>query len=261
MGNESSAPSGGRPASFGILGESKSLFDVGYDELAFRQSFTSDLFTAPADRIVRPISLPDSDLIADIVCDPTVLTTVDSPAGVLRAVLFPLFEGNEQNKSKPLQILTSFFKFLRDRPTAACESELNARAELLEWSNLDRTLVIHEHNHCADPVAIADVNEKTPQATVIQIIDDLVPSKTKEIAFAASPEYAKMSARLRHLMSGFPTTHLAAACIKWGIFAADLCSLLSAWQFAAALANSTQKEFEFPNYSSLPSKLSLKNCA
>jgi hypothetical protein len=127
MRNAASAP-GASPANDGMLGGMSRYSETGHDEIAFTKSFTSPLFRAPPEEIVHPTVILEADLLADLVCDPTVLTTVESPSQVLREILFPMFRGTDQNKSKSLQILASFFAFLRERPLASYDAEMARRA-------------------------------------------------------------------------------------------------------------------------------------
>jgi hypothetical protein len=60
-------------------------------------------------------------------------------------------------------------------------------------------------------------------------------------------------------MNNYPTKAAAVSCFKWGVFAADLSCILSAWHFFAIQANSSDKNLTLPSYGSLFTKLSLSN--
>jgi hypothetical protein len=91
------------------------------------------------------VNFPDAQIVSDIICDPQVLTAEDSRSLVWHKVLAPLFQGNDQNNAKLLQLLSGYSKFARERPTSAFASETSRREALMEALTNDRNIGISRH--------------------------------------------------------------------------------------------------------------------
>jgi hypothetical protein len=77
-GSHSRQPSGPGILPSDALIQTPDFFEIGFDELAAAEHFTSDIFTADPSSVVTPLSLPDQESVADIICDPLVFTSEET---------------------------------------------------------------------------------------------------------------------------------------------------------------------------------------
>jgi hypothetical protein len=153
-------PSPSRPQNVGRntspttqLNETEDFFEVGFDDIAASRTFTSPLFRADAATVVAPLQFPDADMVADVICDFTMLTSDDSRSLVWHNILCPFFQGNSQSKSQMLQLLTAYFQFVKDRSTVKFTEATNHRLTAIELS----TMIAVSAFRCTGLSSITDI--------------------------------------------------------------------------------------------------------
>jgi hypothetical protein len=164
-----------------------------------------------------------------------------------------------------LQLLTSFFKFLRDRPNAAFDKEMNRRTAESEALTNDLNLVARIHSRPGkavfeySPADLSGLTSKTALLAFLQPANYFRKRKGVRIARAAS--YDPVSRVVVTYMKTHRSKKAAAAAFAWGVFASDIPCIVRALEFAAATCGQPGRTsvFAWAPYNDLYNRLSLRN--
>ena len=111
---------------------SEDIFKTASDEIAFSKEFNSSLISKKKNDVVKPLILPDYNLIVDIVSNPLAFTQFSTPTQCWQQIISQLFTVSQQSMSQDHQILEEYYKFIKQRPDgiSLIENQSKKRLEM-----------------------------------------------------------------------------------------------------------------------------------
>lgn len=244
------------------IGDTKSIFEISYDEEAYNTKFVSDLLSTKPEKMKRENNLPDQASILNIITDPLIFTTCSSPEEAWRDVLSPLINGSENSRPYIHQLLSSLFRFFKERPIPFIEQETRHKIEIEEKIKQDRINIGSIHTSFAEPIVY--IND--------ELLSKFLDGKENVFNFIESffklpktphPTYNLLSNYLLRTYEESNDPGKIYFLLKWGILSSDLSSVINAFVGITKLMikqDKTPIKYNFHEYSKILTGIPLLNC-
>ena len=202
----------------------ENIFQSASDEIAFSREFTSNLFSQKKNEVVKPLVLPDANLICDVVTRPFAFTQFETPTQTWQQLLAQLFTNSENSMPHMYQILYEFSVFLKQRPDNIFFQEDENRKQKDKRTDKENAEILQALNKSTLQPKI-DTEKLNSIITKVDLFLNSLP-KTMSKEFNYNPQYLSIS---EFFIKRLPTPNYSFPLLMWGLTCGDLsdvvCSL------------------------------------
>lgn len=216
-----------RPEAFVHLGKTsqkqrgESVFSVALDEKIFSDNFFTDLFLKQDKDVVKPLELPDENMILDVITNPYIFTAVNSSTQTWEEILTYIFISTDETKLYRHQIFNQFFNFLTKRSNDILLEEDKKNSILKKKLEVENAKALSIHKKLYSKIRINPKDVLDNYNYLDNFLQTLVLDQSYCLFYNSS--YGEYSDKIISKIHDVESSYKA---IMWGFASADLNSVI-----------------------------------